>query len=154
MRGRHAKSSPSPCGLRLADGPNVHARELCPESQALHRLLPCKTVFAIFGRRTYVTHAHTGPLCSSPATLASVGTISYTKARVVRAGPLTGSCEARLEVGLEGEEEGERAGYGGHRSEVVGRLRRVERRAFGSKQRLRSPAMRRWCPVSRLVGRR
>jgi len=76
------------------------------------------------------------------------------KVRVVRAGPLTGSCEAQLAVGLEGEEEGERAGYGGHRSGVVGRLRKIERRAFGLKQRLRSPAMRRWCSVNGLVGRR
>ena len=57
-----------------------------------------------------MTHAHTGPLCPLLANLASIGTICYAKVRVVRAGPSTGSCGARLGGGIGGEEEGEEGG--------------------------------------------
>ena len=56
------------------------------------------------------------PLCSLLATLASIGTISYAKARAarcssllsVRASPFPGGFRVELGAGLEGKEEGER----------------------------------------------
>ena len=60
------------CELRLGDG-------------ALHRVIPCKTVFALLGRRrTDISKVGTSPLGSLRATLASVGMMCYAKVRTVR----------------------------------------------------------------------
>ena len=63
----------------------VRACELRREDGALHRVIPCKNVFALLGsRRTDVSHAGTGPLRSPLTTLASVGMMCHAKVRTVR----------------------------------------------------------------------
>lgn len=98
---RRIRYSSNICRHQLAEDLIVRVRRPRPRDGTTHGVLvlPCKTVFALLEcRRTQVTRAHTGPLHSSPATLAPVGTMFYMNVRAIWCSSLP-SCAGRLSLG-------------------------------------------------------